>query len=147
MRSVVIRDMEKNDIDFVLELGEQTKELWASNELKFPFTRKDLIGWINSKGEDELLVAEFNEELVGFSISKVDYTTAEIISLVIKKEYRNKKIGTKLFKETFKRLRKKGVKKYYLYVIADNSKAIKFYKKCGFKLGHNAYFMYKGSWK
>jgi ribosomal protein S18 acetylase RimI-like enzyme len=144
VNKIIIRDMENADINFVVNLGNKTKELWVSNELRFLIDRNTLKMWIKYKEDDELLVAEIANKPVGFSLTRVDYKTAEIVFIAVDKKFRKMGIGTRLLQETIRRLRKKGVIKFYLYVQSYNKRAINFYRKMKFKKGPLCYFMYKG---
>jgi hypothetical protein len=41
--------------------------------------------WIKHKEDDELLVAEVSNRLVGFALTCVDYKTAEIVFIAVDK--------------------------------------------------------------
>lgn len=88
-----------------------------------------------------VLVAEYNNLIVGYAYSIIDYENnikkeleGSIDSIFVLEEYRNKKIGTELIKETIKQLKAKGVKHIFITNIKENSKAGKLYDELGFKI-------------
>ena len=56
----------------------------------------------------------------------------DLIIIVIKREFLSKGYGTKAFSEFIEKARQDGVKRIFLYVNADNPRAIRFYEKFGF---------------
>ena len=55
-----------------------------------------------------------------------------LIILIVKKQYQNKGIGTKLLLEVFKLAKKDGLKK--IQILTDESCNHKFYEKCNCKI-------------
>ncbi len=60
-------------------------------------------------------------------------TSAELISIALKTEYRRKNIGKKLIQELIAEFKKRNIKKIKVTVNRSNIGANKFYKKIGFK--------------
>lgn len=54
--------------------------------------------------------------------------------MVVDKEYRRFGLGTKLINKALEYARQKKIKKIDLYVTADNSSAVEFYKNKGFEI-------------
>ncbi len=82
------------------------------------------------------IVAEVNGKIVGnATIKRMSGRLNRVgdIGILIKKEYRNRGIGTKLMKMLLKEAKKIGIKIATLEVVADNERAIHLYTKCGFK--------------
>lgn len=91
-----------------------------------------------------------DENLIAFLHIEKSYDEIDIINIVVKEEYQQKKIGTKLLDYLFKSYG--DVIKYNLEVRATNFKAINLYKKFGFIIanirkgyyeGENGYLMIK----
>jgi len=99
------------------------------------------------------IVAEEQNEILGYAIGKTKENTAEIIYLAVKPDFQQKGIGTQLIESLFDLFRKKGVKKASLNVRTGNKKAVAFHQKIGFRIikeiknfyrnGDNAYLMEK----
>ncbi len=79
-------------------------------------------------------------------MTSVDKDTATILSFAIIKEERGKGYGKFFFKELLKRLKKQGIKRFLVYVHEDNRKAMRFYKKFGFKKAKKVVPLYLGKW-
>jgi len=138
-----VRNFEYKDLEAVWEI--------ARDALEENYTMDFLLYlWqINPNG---FLVAEKNGKIVGFILSaKQSKEELRILMLAVKKEYRGQGIGSMLLKELL--LRFPEVRRIYLEVKVGNKKAIKFYKKHGFKIkekldnfytdGSSAYLMEK----
>ena len=90
-----------------------------------------------------------NEEVVGMLMAIVLYDTCEIENIVVKEEYRNKKIATNLIDTLISEFNE-NIKTLTLEVAVDNEKAINLYKKFGLEVinirkkyydGKDAYLM------
>ncbi len=103
-------------------------------------TYKDIRSYL----ESNLYFIFFND--VSLSIIQVIELEAEIITLVVDSNFRNKNIGTRLLDKTLENLRLKKVKKIFLEVSEKNIAALKIYKKFGFiKYGiRKNYYMHNG---
>jgi len=73
------------------------------------------------------------KNLVGYILAKIALDQADIISFIIKKEFRRKKYGTKLFTRFVNYLKIKGVERIFLEVSKKNIPALKFYFCIGFE--------------
>lgn len=60
----------------------------------------------------------------------------EIYSLYVDKDYQDIGVGSKLIKQSLKKLKRDKYKSFFVWVIYNNSPAINFYKKVGFKDPH-----------
>lgn len=100
------------------------------------------------------IVADLAHKIVGFVVTvKTKPDTAKILMLAVSKQHRRKKIGTMLLNELFEKLTKEKITNVELEVRTDNTPAIKFYEKHGFKIngklpnfyqnGESAYIMKK----
>jgi len=60
------------------------------------------------------------KSLMGYILAKIALDQADIISFIIKKEFRRKKYGTILFKRFVNYLKTKGVERIFLEVSKNN---------------------------
>ena len=95
--------------------------------------------WNPSVLKDELnaenshyLVAQLNDEIVGFAGIKIVLDNADIMNLVIKKHFRNQGIATLLLENLISLSKKLKLSSLTLEVREDNFPAIHLYKKLGF---------------
>lgn len=106
---------------------------WPSNNKKY--FKNSII----NKNSLALVVVD-NAEIVGYLIGTIneaeDYRNiqkiAELDNMFILPKYRKKGIGTDLCGKFFKWAKEKGIKRASVIVSEQNSKAINYYKKCGF---------------
>ncbi len=110
--------------------------------------------------KNTVLVAEDNKtkEIIGyacFNPYENEFADAELISLYLSPKHTRKGIGTALFREVVKELKKYNKKNMIIWCLRDNKNAINFYKKLGAnktfdkmaKIGNKVYredgFIYK----
>ncbi len=79
------------------------------------------------------LVAKMNDKIVGFAGIKVILDEADIMNIVIKKNYRNQGIGTLLLENLIFLAKNLNLKSLSLEVSEKNSPAIHLYQKFGFE--------------
>ena len=90
-----------------------------------------------------MVVSSMEGEIVGVCHIDVKGDTGRL-GIVIKPGFRGMGLGTILAREALRRARRLGVKNVFLKVDADNSVAIKFYERLGFKIcGYSKDFRYK----
>lgn len=120
----MIRYAQLKDINRINELGETLHNNFAKL-----FKVKEML-------EDELakvLVYTINDYVVGFIIATCLYENVDILSIVVDKNYRKKKIATNLIDFLFTEINE-TVELITLEVSVDNVKAINLYKKFGFEV-------------
>ena len=98
-------------------------DFWNYNILK------DELKSENSK----YIVAKFNNKIIGFSGIKVFVDNADIMNIVVRKNFRNKGIGTVLLENLLTLSKKLGLNSLSLEVNEKNIPAINLYKKLGFE--------------
>lgn len=87
------------------------------------------------KHDDGLFfVAICEKHLIGTILVGFDGHRGWIYSLAVKKQYRNKGVGTLLLKRALEELRQRGCLKVNLQVEEDNFETVPFYEKNGFKV-------------
>jgi ribosomal protein S18 acetylase RimI-like enzyme len=79
-------------------------------------------------------VAQLNKEIVGIALYYTRYSTWQgrvlyLEDIIVKEEFRSKKIGSKLFDTLSQYAKKKGFKTMQWQVLDWNKDAISFYKK------------------
>ena len=96
--------------------------------------------WTYSILKDELnsssshyIVAKLNNEIVGFGGIKVVLDSADIMNIVVKKNFRNLGIGTSILNEIIALCLSLNLSSITLEVRKDNEYAISLYKNFGFR--------------
>ena len=82
------------------------------------------------------LIAEVNNEIVGFIIVQIEVSQTEyghIITINVASRYRRMGIGTKMLTEIEKHLKQRSITECFLEVQEDNNAAIKLYHKIGYQ--------------
>ena len=79
------------------------------------------------------LIARMNDEIIGFAGIKVVLDEADIMNIVIKKNYRNQGIGTLLLKNLISLAKSLNSNSLSLEVSEKNLPAIHLYQKFGFE--------------
>ncbi len=81
-----------------------------------------------------LLVAETNDDIIGYSLGYMENKSeGHIVSIAVKKAYRNKGIGTILMTNIENELKSRGANLVKLEVSVDNYNARRLYEKLGYK--------------
>lgn len=95
--------------------------------------------------EESVLVAEMDGVIVGsVYIIRFGSHVAYIFRLAVKKEYRDKGIGSKVFAEVQKRFSSKGFREFGMFVNANDRRLYEFYKKRGYHTsGRQFVYMWK----
>jgi len=78
------------------------------------------------------LVCENNNSIVAYAGASISYEQGDILSVCVKKDYRNKGYALSLLNCLIKEVKDRGVKSLFLEVEEDNLPAISLYKKIGF---------------
>ena len=115
--------LSKEDINCILELfSSDFEDGWNKNQLSSSF----------DSGLFLCLGAFEQDKLVGVICATKSFESADIESVVVKKEFRNKGIASLLLKELFTLLEKENITKILLEVRESNISAISLYKKHNF---------------
>jgi len=94
-----------------------------------------LFNYFYETSPDGFIVAEKNRKIVGFIIGvTTNPEEAKILMLGVYKHNRRQKIGTNLLQQFMDEIKKQKIRNIELEVRTDNSSAIKFYEKHGFKI-------------
>lgn len=111
-------------------------KLWAAMEIGVQVGRSDSLEEIEKKlkhDPDLFLVAESDGKLVGTVIGGYDGRRGMIYHLAVDEDFRKHGIGESLIAEVERRLQDKGCLKCYLLVTAENTNAIRFYERLGWR--------------
>ena len=124
MENLEIKKMNLNDLDSIKDiLISDFDDFWNYNVLK------DELQSDNST----YLVAKINSNIVGFAGIKVVLDEADIMNVIVKKNFRNQGIGALLLDNIISHCSELEIKKINLEVSSDNLTAIHLYKKFGFE--------------
>jgi RimJ/RimL family protein N-acetyltransferase len=141
--SVLLRPEVPTDLEMLWKMYSTLSD----KSLKFlpnPFTRERVESWIENLNYDRVLpilaVVEENskEKIVAgatlaFSQVEVFKHKAEF-GITVHDDYQDRGLGTALTKHMIEIARSKGLKKISLTVVTENSRAIRVYEKCGFRI-------------
>lgn len=79
------------------------------------------------------LVVKDNSKIIGFAGIKVSVPDADIMNIVVKKDFRHQGIGSLLLKELISLAKSFDIENLFLEVNEKNTPAISLYNKFGFK--------------
>ncbi|SHK88427.1 L-amino acid N-acyltransferase YncA [Chitinophaga jiangningensis] len=134
MDNITLRVARKEDCPRLLELIRELAEYEkASQEVTVTLEHFEAAGF----GENPVwkaFVAEVNEQIVGFALYYVRYSTWKgcrlyLEDIIVTEKWRGKKIGQLLFEQLFKEAREKQFSGITFQVLEWNEPAINFYKK------------------
>ena len=124
MENINIYDMTLEDIDSLKDiLTIDFDDFWTFDVLKSEILSN------NSK----YIVIKNDSEILGFAGIKIILDEADIMNIVVKKAYRNKKIGSLLLDSLVKLSKELSIKSITLEVNEKNLVAFHLYEKFGFK--------------
>jgi ribosomal protein S18 acetylase RimI-like enzyme len=132
-----IRDMTIDDFASVFHLGEQLFTSEYSASMYRTWDEYEITTLYNSDNE-LCLVAEINEEIVGFALgTTVDKSNSAwkygyLVWIGVRQGIQKKGVGDHLFHEIKKRMMEQGVRMVIIDTDADNEAGIRFFKKLGF---------------
>ncbi len=72
--------------------------------------------------------------IVGYMVTCVDKTQAEIVSIGVDPKYQKAGIGTRLMEHTLATLEERGIRRMELTVRTTNGDGVRFYRRFGFRL-------------
>ena len=125
MLNCFIRDMEEKDLRIVDEIE---KVCFVA-----PWSKEDILREINNNPYATLLVAELDNQVVGFADFWVTFDSATICQIAVLPKYQRNHFGSALMEEILKECNAKKVRHLTLEVRKSNSTGISFYQKFGFK--------------
>lgn len=124
LKNIEIIPMTLNDLEQIANiLTSDFDEFWNDTILK------DELNAENSN----YIIAKFNQEIVGFAGIKNLLEEANIMNIVVKKNFRNQGIGTLLLENLIDLAKKQNSTSITLEVMEENYSAIHLYKNLGFQ--------------
>jgi len=129
--SLVIRRAKLKDVRVLGDLFLQASSL--------SLERGEILRKVLKDANSELIVSEFNGEVVGFihQIFVLDPfhggLNSYIVNLFVKESCRNMEIGSQLVRKALKNAEKKGVIEVHVDTEESNVNAIRFYESHGFR--------------
>lgn len=142
----MIRDAELRDLNEIEILYENLfKDMSEMNSYYIKEAKQDVsfIKMAMNSEDYKLFVAEEDKKVVGFIVASISETNKfncivehrflYIIDLYVDKNYRGKKIATKLIDKAFTYAREKDLDHVELSVLSENAGAQKLYEKLGFR--------------
>ena len=121
---LIFRKMTKDDADAVAELELQC--------FAMPWSRADFFREINNELA-EYVVGELDKKIVAYAGAWVSFDQAEVMHIAVAPELRGQGIGTIIFGELIKAVKKRGATSITLEVRPSNTAAIKLYESFGLK--------------
>ncbi len=136
--------MTVTDIDQVLCIGVKEPYFTVSDEAPGFWTKAQLEKSVNSK-EDVLLVAEKDNEIVGFNITFVHIPSgkATMENLWVSEKYRKQGIAKQLIEQSLKELKSKNCVYLCNFVRDTNNMTMQLFEKLGFNRGHKFFWVDK----
>lgn len=123
-KNIKITSMNSQDLESIKNiLNSDFDDFWNYNILKEELNNK------NSR----YLVAKLNNEVIGFAGIKIIIDEADIMNIVVKKDFRNKGIGSLLLEKLMDLSKSLNLNYISLEVNEKNISAIRLYKKFNFK--------------
>ena len=124
MDNVEISLMNNTDFEAISPiLSSEFDDFWSTNTLKEELQNEN----------STYIVAKINQEIVGYAGIWKSVDDVHITDIVVKKNYRQKGIGSTLLQELISLTKKMNYKELTLEVNAKNDPAKKLYLKYGFK--------------
>ncbi len=123
MKEIQIRAMEREDVDAVSRLEEET--------FSMPWSREAFLEMI-TKEDAAYYVAESDGEIVGGCGVLMVAGEGNITNVAVAEKMRNQGIGTKMVRYLMEKGTQSGLSAYTLEVRVSNAAAIHVYEKLGF---------------
>jgi len=137
MDKVIIREVKKEDIKIVFELGKNISGFEVSNDI-VTFWPIQLLNNSVEKEDVIFLVMEQEKNIIGFLIMNLNYSLlkGEIEDIYIIEEERNKGYGSTLLKKSIDIAKNKGINYKIQYINTMTNSAEGFFQKNDFVKGN-----------
>lgn len=123
-KGIEILPMTETDLNTIeTTLVSDFDDFWTYNVLKEELQSE----------KSKYLVAKLDGEIVGFCGMKIMLDEADIMNIVVRKDYRNQGIGSLLLQNLINFLKELNITSMTLEVMEENYSAIHLYKNFGFK--------------
>lgn len=101
---------------------------------EYPWTEKEFISHCGiSPCWKHIIVRDHTEKLLGYLITKGEYTNRYIMNIMVEAEYRLKGVGHRMIRAAIEKGRKHRVKNLMVEVRETNLDAQCFFRSCGFQ--------------
>lgn len=117
--------------DFKKEHFPQVKELIHKN-FSTPWSDENIL--FETESSIKKVILDINQTVIAFVDGYTVHDEADLLLLVVKKDFRRKGFGELLLKTFIDDVKEKNVKNVFLEVSETNIPAISLYKKYGFKI-------------
>jgi ribosomal-protein-alanine N-acetyltransferase len=124
MNNIVIRNMESEDIDNILELENMS--------FSTPWSKESFIKEIEENKLARYIVAKSNDKIIGYGGMWLILDEAHITNIAVHPEYRGEGIGNKLLNGLVDISKETMIKRMTLEVRKSNDPAINLYKNNDF---------------
>jgi [ribosomal protein S18]-alanine N-acetyltransferase len=124
--NVKLRNYKPEDFDALYEIDQ------VCYDQEVAYSKRELKAYLRFKGS-ECVVAEAENEIAGFCISARREKQGYIVTIDVLPEYRRSQIGTQLLAEIERRLAEAGAREVTLETATDNSSAVAFWKRHGYR--------------
>jgi len=104
----------------------------ACYEPAIAYSRRELRNYLRFPGAD-CIVAEAEKNLVGFILTAHGKSWGYIVTIDVLADYRRSGVGTLLLAEAERRIAAEGVREISLETATDNTSAIAFWQKHGYR--------------
>lgn len=104
-----------------------------NNNLNTRILSENFLTNLYNNDNNYYIMAELNNKIVGYSGMSLLVDHADIVVILIDKNYRNKNIGSKLLNSLISKCKELNLENIFLEVRASNIPAINLYLKLGFK--------------
>jgi len=82
---------------------------------------------------ETFLVAISRSKVVGYVLTLLNRDEGQVLSIAVRRDFRRKRIGSRLMAEISEVLRRRGIRRIRLEVRLSNHEAKEFYEQLGFK--------------
>ncbi|MCS7206949.1 MAG: arsinothricin resistance N-acetyltransferase ArsN1 [Dehalococcoidia bacterium] len=153
--SITVRPAFEGDVPAITEIYNQGIEDRIATLEGEPHPVEERLAWFRDHGPTEpILVAEVDGMVVGWaSLSRYKprrcYDGVKELSIYVRREWRGKGVGSLLLDALLKRAAQVGVHKVVLYAFPSNTRALRLYRKMGFRtVGiYKHHGMLDGQWR
>jgi len=134
---ILIRGAKHQDIEVLWSLGKTVAEFSVNNNETITFWPKDILGKAVSSSDTLILVAEANQQIVGFIIANLNVSLRKAIieNVYVSPENRDAGIGSKLLAELLANLDGTNIEYVSTLIPLDADNASRLYLEAGFSKG------------
>lgn len=133
-----IREASVEDIDTIHDLGETVSE-FSVNDETITFWPQDILAHAIASNDAIVLIAELNQEIVGFIIANLNISLRKAIieNVYVRPENRDVGIGGKLLNELLISLGSTDIEYICTLIPLDTDNASRLYLEAGFSKGES----------